>query len=58
MERQIQTGTLNKLLKMTGDRARLDAKAKDSYIVYYTNDGMVKEYPNGVRLPIVKNKHE
>lgn len=39
---------LQKLIKLTGDRAKLDAKANGTYIVYKTNDGrFVKEYSNG-----------
>ncbi len=39
---------LNKFIKLTGDRAKLDAKANGTYIVYKTSDGhMVKEYSNG-----------
>jgi hypothetical protein len=39
---------LNKYIKLTGNRARLDAKANGTYIVYKTSDGhMVKEYSNG-----------
>lgn len=39
---------LEKLIKLTGDRARLDAKANDTYIVYKTAEGqIVKEYNNG-----------
>ncbi|MDY8045019.1 hypothetical protein UY416_01755 [Paenibacillus polymyxa] len=39
---------LGKLIKLTGDRAKLDAKANGTYIVYKTSDGQfVKEYSNG-----------
>jgi len=39
---------LNKLIKLTGDRAKLDAKANGTYIVYKTTEGdFVKEYSNG-----------
>lgn len=39
---------LSKFIKLTGDRAKLDAKANGTYIVYKTSDGhMVKEYSNG-----------
>lgn len=39
---------LNKFIKLTGDRAKLDAKANGTYIVYKTSDGhMVREYSNG-----------
>jgi len=44
---------LEKLIKLTGDRARLDAKANDTYIVYKTAEGqIVKEYNNGDIVPI------
>ncbi len=39
---------LNKFIKLTGDRAKLDAKANGTYIVYKTSEGhMVREYSNG-----------
>ena len=39
---------INKYIKLTGDRAKLDAKANGTYIVYKTSDGhMVREYSNG-----------
>jgi len=38
---------LRKLIRLTGERAKLDAKANGSYIVYKTDKGqIVKEYPN------------
>lgn len=44
---------LQKLIKLTGDRAKLDAKANGTYIVYQTEKGqIVKEYANGVIEPI------
>ncbi|MDG0792306.1 hypothetical protein OMP38_16595 [Cohnella ginsengisoli] len=43
-----QIKDLKKLIKLTGDRAKLDAKANDSYIVYKTLEGqIVKEYSDG-----------
>ncbi|KRE47022.1 hypothetical protein [Paenibacillus sp. Soil522] len=46
MNRRIQD--LSKFIKLTGDRAKLDAKANGTYIVYKTNDGQfVREYSNG-----------
>ncbi|WP_281884461.1 hypothetical protein [Paenibacillus sp. YYML68] len=40
---------LHKFIKLTGDQAKLDAKANGTYIVYKTSDGhLVKEYSNGV----------
>ncbi|MBC8079671.1 MAG: hypothetical protein H7X86_04955 [Gorillibacterium sp.] len=39
---------LHKLVKLTGDRARLDAKVNNTYIVYKINSGqIVKEYSDG-----------
>jgi len=47
------TKDLHKLVKLTGDRARLDAKANDTYIVYKTDSGqIVKEYANGQIVPV------
>jgi hypothetical protein len=44
---------LKKLIKLTGDRAKLDAKANDTYIVYKTDKGqIVKEYNNGDVIPV------
>lgn len=42
------TKDLAKLIRLTGDRARLDAKANGTYIVYKTAEGqIVKEYSTG-----------
>lgn len=38
---------VDKWVKMTGDRARIDAKLNNTYIVYEKNGIWVKEYPNG-----------
>ncbi|SDJ14175.1 hypothetical protein MUO14_13150 [Halobacillus shinanisalinarum] len=38
---------VDKWVKMTGDRAKIDAKANNTYIVYETENGLVKEYPDG-----------
>ncbi|MBW7453083.1 hypothetical protein ACFOLF_14305 [Paenibacillus sepulcri] len=47
---------LEKLIKLTGDRAKLDAKANDTYIVYKTVEGqIVKEYNNGDIVPIANS---
>lgn len=44
---------LRKLIKLTGDRAKLDAKANGTYIVYKTDKGqIVKEYVNGELIPL------
>lgn len=41
---------LKKLIKLTGERAKLDAKANGTYVVYKDIAGkLVKEYANGVK---------
>jgi hypothetical protein len=46
---------LQKLIKLTGDRAKLDAKANETYIVYKTVEGkIVKEYMDGQVLPVTE----
>ncbi|MFB5662489.1 hypothetical protein ACE4RR_11830 [Alteribacillus sp. HJP-4] len=50
---------VDKWAKMTGERARIDAKVNNTYIVYNTKDGLVKEYPNGDVVPLKeKNQDE
>jgi hypothetical protein len=52
---------LQKLIKLTGDRAKLDAKANGTYVVYKTKNGQfMKEYSNGNIEQIKKqeNDHE
>ncbi|ACT00501.1 hypothetical protein Pjdr2_1842 [Paenibacillus sp. JDR-2] len=52
---------LSKFIKLTGDRAKLDAKANGTYIVYKTHEGeFVKEYSNGQIETVLKqgSKHE
>jgi len=54
-----QIGDLQKLIKLTGDRARLDAKVNNTYIVYKTAEGQtVKEFPDGsiVLVPDAEGK--
>lgn len=42
------TQDLAKLIRLTGDRAKLDAKANGTYIVYKTAEAqIVKEYSTG-----------
>ena len=42
------TKDLAKLIRLTGDRAKLDAKANGTYIVYKTEEGQfVREYSTG-----------
>ncbi|WP_332075969.1 hypothetical protein [Paenibacillus sp. GYB004] len=46
---------LLKYIKLTGERAKLDAKANGTYIVYKTDKGqIVKEYTNG-EIEVVQN---
>jgi hypothetical protein len=48
-----QIKDLQKLIKLTGDRAKLDAKANETYIVYKTVEGqIVKEYNDGHVIPV------
>ena len=42
------THDLAKLIRLTGERAKLDAKANGTYIVYKTEEGqIVREYSTG-----------
>lgn len=50
-----QIKDLQKLIKLTGDRAKLDAKANETYIVYKTAEGqIVKEFNDGHVIPVTK----
>lgn len=40
-------GWIDKWAKMTGERARIDAKANETYIVYEKDQRLVKEFPDG-----------
>lgn len=44
-------GWLDKWAKMTGERARIDAKANKTYIIYEKEGKLVKEFPNGKIIP-------
>lgn len=47
---------LSEYIKLTGERARLDAKANGTYIVYKTDKGqIVKEYTNG-KMEVVQDQ--
>ncbi|MDQ0233244.1 hypothetical protein [Metabacillus malikii] len=46
---------LSKWAKMTGERARIDAKANNTYIVYEKAGKLVKEFPNGDIVPLNKS---
>ncbi|MGO4498579.1 hypothetical protein AB4114_22115 [Paenibacillus sp. 2RAB27] len=50
-----QIKDLQKLIKLTGDRAKLDAKANETYIVYKTAEGqIIKEFNNGDVIPVTE----
>lgn len=42
----------DKWIKMTGERARIDAKVYNTHIMYEKNGKLVKEYPNGDIVPL------
>ena len=42
---------VDKWVKMTGQRAMIDAKANNTYIIYSTEKGWVREYPDGTIVP-------
>lgn len=44
-------GWVDKWAKMTGERARIDAKVNKTYIIYERNGNLVKEFPNGKIIP-------
>lgn len=46
---------LSKWVKMTGERARIDAKVNNTYIVYEKDGMLVKEFPNGDIVQLNKN---
>lgn len=53
-----RTKELRKLIRMTGDRAKLDAKANDSYVVYKSETGsLIKEYANGSKVTLTPEGH-
>lgn len=47
-------GWVEKWAKMTGDRARIDAKVNNTHIVYEKEGKLVREYPNGDIIPFKK----
>ena len=54
-----QMKDLQKLIKLTGDRARQDAKANNTYIVYKTAEGqIVREFPDGSIVPVNLQRKE
>ena len=48
-------GWIDKWAKMTGERARIDAKVNKTYIIYEKNGKLVKEFPNGNIIPFHKD---
>lgn len=48
-------GWVDKWAKMTGERARIDAKVNNTYIIYDKNGVLVKEFPNGKIIPFNNN---
>lgn len=49
---------VDKWAKMTGERAKIDAKVNGTYIVYETKDGLVKEFPDGKIIPYTDEEWE
>ncbi|WP_066196706.1 MULTISPECIES: hypothetical protein [Gracilibacillus] len=47
-------GWIDKWVKMTGERARIDAKANKTYIIYEKEGKLVKEFPDGTIIPFHK----
>ena len=45
-------GWADKWVKMTGERARIDAKVNNTYIIYKKNGILVKEFPDGNTEPL------
>jgi len=54
-EHKRKYGWVDKWVKMTGERARIDAKANKTYIVYEKDGKLVKEFPNGDIAPLNKD---
>lgn len=42
---------VDKWVRMTGARAKIDAIANNTYIIYHTEEGRVREYPDGTIVP-------
>ncbi|WP_368901927.1 hypothetical protein [Oceanobacillus oncorhynchi] len=47
-------GWMDKWVKMTGERAMIDAKANGTYIIYEKDGEIVREYPDGKIIKHVK----
>ncbi|PGK52238.1 hypothetical protein CN918_31090 [Priestia megaterium] len=48
--------TFRRMISMTGERARIDAKVHKTYIVYMKDGEMVKEYHDG-RIEVMKKEN-
>ncbi|WP_202616100.1 hypothetical protein [Sediminibacillus terrae] len=49
---------LDKWIKLSGEMARAQAKAKGRYEVYIKNGQWVKEYPNGEIIPFSEEEND
>jgi hypothetical protein len=49
---------VGKWAKMTGNRARIDAKVNNTYIIYEKDGKLVKELPSGDIIPFNKDGDE
>jgi hypothetical protein len=45
----METKDLKKLIKLTGERAKLDAKANGTYVIYKDGEQLIKEYADGTK---------
>lgn len=48
-------GWIDKWAQMTGERAKIDAKANKTYIIYEKNHELVKEFPDGKVIPLERD---
>ncbi|SFM10326.1 hypothetical protein [Salibacterium qingdaonense] len=51
VESKRKYGWVDKWAAMTGERARIDAKANNTYIIYEQHGQLVKEFPDGKIIP-------
>jgi hypothetical protein len=59
VSRMESNNDLKKLIKLSGERAKLDAKANGTYVVYKETSGkLVKEYSNGVKETLPEESRE
>lgn len=47
---------INKLLKMNAERAKMLAKINDTYIVYSSKEGVIREFPDGKKVIVHEKK--